>query len=292
MRRYQSQMMRPSFDKSPMFKRYTPFILMACLAACSAPEAVNVSGSSTVLPAVSLAADKYASETGVSVIVNAGGSGSGFNQLAEGQTDIGMMSRDITESELNKFDGLSFIKTAIGRDAVVPSISSEIYEAGVQALTLAQIADVYAGRVDNWSEFGGPDRAIFAIDKEASRGTRQIFMGVVLGNPKAEAPGADLVTGSNNEEQTALTQSNAAIGMLSFAWLNEDVRGLSIILPNQQVVEPSLENIRSGAFPFVRDLTVVTRTDTKAAAQDFVDYLLGPEGQKAVEESGYIKVNE
>lgn len=279
-------------DKPSMFKKYVPVVLAVCLTACSAPEAVNLSGSSTVLPAVSLAADKYTSETGVSVIVNAGGSGSGFNQLAEGQTDIGMMSRDITESELKKFDDLSFIKTAIGRDAVVPSISSEIYEAGVQALTIAQIAEIYSGRVDNWSAFGGPDRAIFVIDKEASRGTRQIFMGVVLGNPKAEAPGADLVTGSNNEEQTALTQSDAAIGMLSFTWLNEDVRGLSIILPNQQVVAPSLENIRSGAFPFVRDLTVVTRTDTKTAAQDFVDYLLGPEGQKAVEESGYIKVNE
>ena len=202
------------------------------------------------------------------------------------------MSRDITDSELERFKTIDFKRIAIGRDAVVPTISSEIYEAGVQALTLAQIADIYSGRVDNWAEFGGPDRAIFAVDKEASRGTRQIFMGVVMGNPKAKTPGTDLVTGSNNEEQTALTQSDSGIGMLSFAWLNEDVKGLSIILDNGQVVEPSLENIQNGSFPFVRDLLVITRGDIKPPAQKFVDYLLGPEGQKAVEESGYIKVSE
>ena len=265
-------------------------LFAAALAACTGPEAINVSGSSTVLPAVSKAADQYSSQTGVSVIVNAGGSGGGFNQLAEGQTDIGMMSRDITSNELEKFSALNFKEIAIGRDAVVPSVSSEIYDGGVTALTLSQIADIYAGRVDNWSEFGGPDRAIFAIDKEASRGTRQIFMTVVMGDPKAEAPGADLVTGSNNEEQTALTQSNAAIGMLSYAWLNKDVRGLSIIMDDGRAVEASLETIRSGKFPFVRNLNVVTRDDIKPSAEAFIDYLLGPEGQKKVEESGYIRV--
>ncbi len=275
-----------------MFKNYSLGALTLCLTACTAPEAVNVSGSSTVLPAVSLAADTFTSETGTSVIVNAGGSGSGFNQLAEGQTDIGMMSRDITISEFEKFPDIEFKSIAIGRDAVVPTISSEVYEAGVTALSLSQIADIYAGRVDNWSSFGGPDRAIFAIDKEASRGTRQIFMGVVMGSPKAEAPGADLVTGSNNEEQTALTQSDSAIGMLSFAWLNKDVRGLSVIMPDGQTIEPSLENIKNGSFPFVRDLTLVTRETIEPAAQDFVDYLLGPKGQMAVETSGYIKVSE
>jgi len=285
-------MIFPAFDKTSMFKHCGLVALTVLLSACSASEAIKVSGSSTVLPAVSLAAETYSDKMDTSVIVNAGGSGSGFNQLAQGQTDIGMMSRDITASELEKFAAIDFTTIAIGRDAVVPSISSEVYEAGVKALTLTQIADIYSGRVDNWSEFGGPDRAIFAIDIEASRGTRQIFMGVVTGNPKAEAPGADLVTGSNNEEQTALTQSDAAIGMLSFAWLNEDVRGLSVILPNGDVIEPSLVNISNGSFPFVRDLTLVKRANIKPAAQGFIDYLLGDEGQAAIEKSGYIRVSE
>jgi phosphate transport system substrate-binding protein len=260
------------------------------MTACTAPEAVYVSGSSTVLPPVSKAADMFTAETGISVIVNAGGSGGGFNQLAEGQTDIGMMSRNITSEERAAFSHLSFTEIAIGRDAVVPSISSEIYNAGVKSLTLSQIADIYTGDIKNWRDVGGPDRDIFVIDKEVSRGTRQVFMDVILGDPKAEAPGADLVTGSNNEEQTALIQSDAAIGMLSVAWLNDDVRGLSIILDNGNRVDPSIENIRAGTYPFVRDLNVVRRADLKPAAEQFLTYLLDTDGQKIVENSGYIGV--
>ena len=271
-----------------MFKKTALLSLALLLAACSAPEAVYVSGSSTVLPPVSKAAEQFTADTGISVIVNAGGSGGGFNQLAEGQSDIGMMSRNITSGEREAFKSLTFTEVAIGRDAVVPSISSEIYNAGVTSLTIAQIADIYRGDIQNWSELGGPDRDVFVIDKEASRGTRQVFMNVVFGDPKAQAPGTDLVTGSNNEEQTALVQSDAGIGMLSAAWLNDDVRGLAIVLENGTTVEATIENIRSGVYPFVRDLNVVNRANIKPSAQEFIAYLLGPDGQSFVEGSGYI----
>jgi len=112
-------------------------------------------------------------QTGQNIVVNAGGSGSGFNQLAEGQTDIGMMSRDITNDELSRFEQYIFTPIAIGRDAVVPVVSSEVYDAGVTQLSFGQIKDIYMGRIDNWNAVGGPDKEIFVIDKESSSGTRQ-----------------------------------------------------------------------------------------------------------------------
>jgi len=260
------------------------------MSACSAPDHIFVSGSTTVLPAVSQAAESYKMETGKTIVVNAGGSGSGFNQLAEGQTDIGMMSRDITPEELAKFRSLTFTPIAIGRDAVVPVVSSEIYEAGVTSLSLKQITDIYAGRIDNWSEFGGPDTAIFVIDKEISSGTRQTFMSILMDDAKSEAPGADLVIGSNNEEQTAVTQSDAAIGMLSHAWLNDDVKGLSVVLDDGEVIAPNLNNIQSGRFPIIRDLNIVIRHDIRPEARKFVDYLLSDAGQTYIRKSGYIRV--
>jgi len=229
-------------------------------------------------------------ETGNVIVVNAGGSGSGFNQLAEGQTDIGMMSRDITPDEKAQFPSIKFTPIAIGRDAVAPVISSEIYMAGVKSLTLAEIASIYRGDIDNWNRVGGPDKAIFVIDKESSSGTRQTFMKVVMGNSKASAPGADLVIGSNNEEQTAITQSDSAIGMLSHAWFNDDVKGIAIEKPDGTFIEPTLNEIRSGSFPITRDLNIVVRDDISPDAQDFVDYLLSESGQSFVAASGYIPV--
>jgi len=235
-------------------------------------------------------ADSFHAETGKVVVVNAGGSGSGFNQLAEGQTDIGMMSRDITPEEKAQFPDIRFTPITIGRDAVAPVISSEIFDAGIKSLTLTEIADIYAGEIDNWKEVGGPDKAIFVIDKESSSGTRQTFMKVVMGHSKASARGADLVIGSNNEEQTAIAQSDSAIGMLSHAWFNDDVKGIAIEMQNGNLITPTLDMIRSGRFPITRDLNIIVRGDVTPDTQEFVDYLLSTRGQSFVAASGYISV--
>ena len=104
------------------------------------------------------------------------------------------------------------------------------------------------GEIRNWNQLGGPDKEILVVDKEPSRGTRHVFMKAVLGDKEAVTPGADLVLGANNEEQTAIAQSTAAIGMLSHAWLNEDVTGLAIILEDGRLIEPSLDNVINGSF--------------------------------------------
>jgi phosphate transport system substrate-binding protein len=115
-------------------------------------------------------------------------------------------------------------------------------------------------------------------------------MKFVFGDSKARAPGARLVTGSNNEEQTKIAQSDAAIGMLSLAWINKDVAGVGIRIDGR-TVEPTLENIRNGSFPIARNLNLVTAGAPTGAVKDFIDYLLGPEGQAIVQEAGYIPVN-
>ncbi len=265
--------------------------LTGLLLGCSRHEAIQVAGSTTVLPVVSKAAERFGTlHPEVQVFVNAGGSGVGINQLGEGKIDIGMASREITQAEYAKYPKVHFVTHAIGRDAVVPVVSSEIFDAGVHVLSLEQIARIYKGEIRNWKEVGGPDREILAVDKERSRGTRHVFMQAVMGDEEADAPGADLVLGSNNEEQTAIAQSDAAIGMLSHAWLNDDVKGLSIRMPDGTVVPPTLENLANGTFPITRDLLLITDGEPRGNVKAFIEFILSPEGQRIVEESGYVRI--
>ncbi len=266
------------------------FSLSVFLFSCTRPEQVQVAGSTTVLPVVSRAAEQFKNATGTSVVVNAGGSGVGINQLGEGKIDIAMASRDITAHERGKFPGVVFTEWVIGYDAVIPVVSSEIYDAGVTGLSLAQIGAIYSGTITNWKEVGGPDRDILVVDKEAARGTRHVFMQAVLGDREAEAPGADLVLGSNNEEQTAIAQSDAAIGMLSHAWLNADVKGLAIITPQGERIEPVLANIASGRHPITRSLLLITNGEPEGEVKAFIDFILSEQGQNIVEASGYVGV--
>jgi phosphate transport system substrate-binding protein len=250
---------------------------------------IRVAGSTTVLPIVSRAAERFQTRNAsVKITVNAGGSGVGVHGAGTQRLDIGLASREITPKENNRYTSLNTI--VIGRDAVACVVSSEIFHSGVHSLSKQQIGDIYLGKVTNWRQVGGPDRPIIVIDKETHRGTRHVFMHYLFGKSNARAPGARLVTGSNNEEQAKIAQSDSAIGMLSIAWINDEVIGIGI-REGGQVIKPTLGNVRSGRFPIARNLNLVTTGEPKGAVAQFIDYLLSQEGQKLVEASGYIPIH-
>lgn len=266
-----------------------PLIFSAC--SKNNKQVINASGSTTVLPVISTAAEQFMkTHSDVKIIVNAGGSGVGINQVGAQQIEIGMISRNITEKETSQYPKTKFTITPIGRDAVVPVVSSEIYDAGIRSLSINQLAKIYRGEISNWKELNGPDKEILVIDKEAARGTRHVFMEIVLGDKEAQAAGADLVLGANNEEQTAIVQSDAALGILSNAWMNKDVKGLAIIMENGEVIEPTLENIVNGKFPVIRDLDLVTNGEPTGITKEFIDYILSDEGQKIVIKNEYVSI--
>lgn len=251
---------------------------------------LKIAGSTTVLPIAARAGELFKkTRPGATVTVNAGGSGVGFNSVAGGRVDIGLMSRGIGAAEKAKFADLPFKVFTVGRDAVACVISSEVFQGGVTALSKEEIRDIYLGKKTNWKAFGGPDRRIVVIDKEMHRGTRHVFMKYVMGDARARAPGARLVTGSNNEEQAKIAQSDAAIGMLSLAWINKDVAGVGI-REGDKILRPTLAGIRSGTYPISRDLNMVTVGAPTGLAREFIDFVLGPQGQKIVEQSGYVAI--
>jgi phosphate transport system substrate-binding protein len=272
--------------------------ILTFMAESSEPEAlaqestvIRVAGSTTILPIVSRAAERFqALNTSVKVTVNAGGSGVGVHGAGTQRLDIGLASREITPRENQRYASPQLQTIVIGSDAVACVVSSEIFHSGVHSLSRQQIGNIYLGKITNWQQVGGPDRKIIVIDKETHRGTRHVFMQYLFGKSNARAPGARLVTGSNNEEQAKLAQSDSAIGMLSIAWTNDDVVGIGI-REGRQVIEPTLKNVRSGRFPISRNLNLVTAGRPAGAVKQFIGYLLSPEGQRLVADSGYIPIH-
>ncbi|MBI5183563.1 MAG: phosphate ABC transporter substrate-binding protein [Nitrospinae bacterium] len=272
-------------------------VLLMCLSiiSCSRGEGkitqtIKVAGSTTVLPVVSRAAEIFMkNHPGVTITINSGGSGVGVTSVAKGLADIGMISRDITQEEKKSFRDADFKVHPIGKDAVACVVSSEVYNAGIKSLSPERIRKIYIGEIRNWKEIGGYDRDILVVDKEFHRGTRHVFMGYIFGDENAKAPGADIITGSNNEEQSKIGQSNSAIGMLSYAWINKDVMGLGIEVDGK-VIEPTIENIKNGSYPIARDILLVIRGETSGIVKEFIEFILSSEGQRIVEENGYVSI--
>lgn len=234
-----------------------------CIAKIDNNLTIKISGSTTVLPIVAKASERFMEyHPDVRIIVNPSGSGVGVKTLGNGLIDIGMVSRNITAEEKKYFKDIDFRVFTVGRDAVSYVVSSEIYKAGVKKLSKEQIAKIYLGEIVNWKEVGGPDKKIFCVDKERHRGTRHVFMNYLFGNNRARTPGVDLVAGSNNEEQTKISLSDTAIGMLSNAWISDSVKGVGIDING----EPN------------------------GIVKEFINYMLSDNGQQIVKETGYVAI--
>ena len=285
------------FPLNMLFLRFV-FLTIACFLSISTfsapvlasdkPEIVKIAGSTTVLPIASRAAESLnAKQNHSNYTVNAGGSGVGIHGIGSGLIQLGLISRNITEAEKKRYSDVDLNVHLVGRDAVACVVSSEIFNAGVKSLSRQQIKDIYLGKIKNWKEVGGPNRRIVVIDKEMHRGTRHVFMQYVFGHQNARAPGARLVTGSNNEEQTKLAQSDAAIGMLSFAWVNEDVVAVAI-RNGSTIIEPNLKNIQNEIYPIMRNLSLVTAGNPVGPVKDFINFVLSSAGQNIVREAGYV----
>ena len=255
-----------------------------------ASERIHVVGSTTVLPVVSQAAALYRQQhPDITITVSGGGSGVGIASVIQGTAQIGMASRNTTAEEQVKLEG-RVDNIIIAADAVAVAISKAVYESGVHALSVQQIADIYRGKIRNWKDVGGLDARIVVIDKEASRGTRHVFAEAILGDKHARAKGASIISGSNNEEQAIISRSHAAIGMLSNAWLNDKVRGIAIIV-DDKLISPTIEHVRDNTYPLARGLHVLLPKTASAAAKGFVQFLLSQQGQTIVQEVGYLPVH-
>jgi len=275
----------------PLWRTYfitTVLLSIFLTGQASAGERIAIVGSTTVLPVVSQAAALFTKQhPDITITVSGGGSGVGIAAIIQGTAQLGMASRDTTQHEQKQLEHVENI--IIAADAVAMAISSEVYASGIHQLSLSQIADIYRGNIRNWQELGGLDARIVAIDKEASRGTRHIFAKAVLGNKHARANGASLISGSNNEEQGIIARSNKAIGMLSNAWLNEEVRGIAIVVDGKAIA-PSIDNVRNGSYPLARSLHVLQPSDASPATKAFVQFLLSPQGQSIVSKVGYLPI--
>jgi len=262
-------------------------LIVGSMAVALAAEKVTVAGSTTVLPLAEAEAEAFnAQNTDCQVTITGGGTGAGITAAGEGRANIAMASREVKDSERNKYNKNNFQQFKIGYDGVVVAVSKQIHEAGVKELTTAQVKKIYAGEIKNWKDVGGPDMEIYAIAREQGSGTRDTFNEIVMGKADAETPGVSTVAMGSAEVKTAITGSDKAIGYLGYSYANSDDLGALII----DGVKPDIRNIVSGSYKFQRQLYFYTFGEPTPCAQKFIDFVISAEGQKIAEDNGFIPI--
>lgn len=247
------------------------------------PESLSVTGSTTVLPIAQKAAEAYMdTHPDADIQVSGGGSSVGVQAVGEGTADIGMASRDLKESEREKYPDL--IQHVVARDGIAMIVHPSNT---VEAMTIAQIKAIYQGTVTNWKDLGGPDMAIVVVGRDSASGTREFFQETVM-NREDFVP-TQLEKNSNGAVKQTIAQTPGAIGYVGLGYVDPSVKALKVDV-NGTAVEPTVAAVVSGDYPIARSLTMVTKGEATGLAKEYLAFILSPEGQAIVEEEGFVPV--
>lgn len=245
------------------------------------PKQISVAGSTTVQPLAEMLAEAFTgANPDVQIDVQGGGSSVGVKSAAQGQVDIGAASREVKESEMEEYPDLQVF--TIAQDGIAIVVNPDV---AVDELAKDQVRDIFAGAITNWSEVGGPDKAIVVVAREEGSGTRGAFEELVMGEEGPVIVDTAILQPSNGAVRTTVSTTPDSVGFLSFGYLDESVKALSI-----DGVEATEANAASGAYPVVRPLNMMTKGEPSGVVKAWLDFILSTEGQAVVVEEGYIAV--
>lgn len=243
---------------------------------------IVIKGSTTVLPIAQKTAEAYMKQNpDVKITISGGGSGEGIKALVDGSTDIADSSRFIKQKEVDLAvkNGIYPVPFAVAYDCIVPVVHPTNT---VVNLTLAQLKDLYTGKIKNWKEIGGPDKEVVVISRDTSSGTYEVWHEKVLKKERVFA-GA-LLQASNGAVVQAVSKNPNAIGYIGLGYVNKDVKALTV-----DRVMGSKETTLNGTYPISRPLFMFTPGWPKGDVLNFINFVMNPsKGQKQVEESGYV----
>ena len=259
-------------------------ILLIFLTACGAPAeagsglhgTVNLEGSSSMADVIAVLQESFRTqEPGITVNYSGAGSGAGIESVLAGTCDIGLSSRPLSQTELQKGAAAHIIALDGIALAVNPACP-------VTDLSIQQLEAVFTGEITSWKLLGGPDAPVAVYGREAGSGTRTAFEELIHAQDRC------LYTneyGSTGDMIGNIASNPNAIGYVSLASVRDTVKLLKV--NGTACTEAAIQN---GDYPLQRAFILVTNQNIPPgkAPQAFLDYALSPEAAPYLSLAGAI----
>lgn len=137
-------------------------------------------------------------------------------------------------------------------------------------------------------------RNITVVTREEGSGTRDAFVeltGVLVkddaGNKTDNTSKEAVVIDGTQAVISNVAGNPYAIGYISLGSMNDTVKAVKV-----NGVEATAANVKSASYELARPFNIATKSDLSEVAKDFVDFILSADGQKVVEDNGYVAVSE
>ena len=247
---------------------------------------VALGGSTTVEPIAVSAIEAFEAQNPTYRLSYEGqGSSVGVKGALDGVYVLGGASRELKAAE----EEAGAVATPIALDGIAVVVNNNV---NIDSLSRLEIAQIYTGEITNWSQIGGPDKAIIVINRDEASGTRVAFHELViapeLGKEK-EFYKDTIVVESNGDMVTKAGATPDSIGFCGFGYISKAVSaGAKTLLIDG--VEPTVGSVLSGEYSVSRKLNIISKGKVEAGsiAEKFLNFLLSDEGQAIVEDEGFI----
>jgi len=228
-----------------------------------------------------------------SIYINATGSGDATDALETQASVFGMTSRPMKNEEARRLIAAgsrdlrnSNFETVVAVDslAVVTHPTNP-----VKAISIADLAAIYLGQIDNWAQLGGVNAPITVLSREDGSSTRGVFENAVFsGQELALAARVTYPGGDNPEMAAAVRRDPYAIGYVGFAY-SEGLTRLDLESSCGITSTATSFAVKTEEYPLGRRLYLYNRPDNMPVeATRFLDYVLSPEADDAIAQSNFI----
>jgi phosphate transport system substrate-binding protein len=261
----------------------------------AASAGIVIKGSDTMVNLGQNWAEVYGTESSVNVSVTGGGSGTGFAALINGDTDIAEASRSIKPDEVEKLkakgvEPKEFVVAQDGLSVIVNPANP------VTKLTVAQLGDIFTGKVSNWKQVGGNDAKIVVLSRDKNSGTHVFFLEHILRKGKSKGPEEYAVDAqmlpSSQSIADEVASGKDAIGYVGMGYVDPAKHKHLLVAKDEKspYVEPTPANVLNNSYPVARPLYFYTPGEPKPEVKKFIDWVMSAKGQEIVTKQEFVPI--
>ena len=242
---------------------------------------IKIKGSDSMLLLTENLASEYMKlNPGISIYVYGGGTALGIKSLIAGEIDICTASRNLQPDEaksLADYYGSVGLFYLIAKDAL--SVYVNQYNP-VKNISMEELKNIFECEIVDWSMLGGKRQKMIPVIRNSNSGTFLFFKEhVLLGDEYCDEA---VVEATTAEIIRYVEENENAIGYGGMGYKGK------IAYANIDGIEPSEKNAQNDTYPLTRYLHFFTTNTPKGTVKKFIDWVLTPDGQNVIKQSGYI----
>ena len=268
-----------------MKKLFVTVLIGICALTVARGDAIVIKGSDTLGAKLvpQLAEQFKAQHPGTTFDIAAEGSATGFAALIDKTAAIGMASRPAKPEEIanGKAKGVDLKETIVAYDGIAVIVNTAN---SIKGLTKKQVEQIFTGEITDWSAVGGSGGKISVYTRNTSSGTYAEFKELAM-KKRDYAPDSQKLAGNEQIAQEVGKNPNG-VGYIGLAYTKAS--GIKVVPIDG--ASPSKESVLAKSYPYARPTFFYTNAEPTGVVKEFIDFTVGPDGQKIVEQVGFVPI--